>query len=52
MAILELAIVFFVLALVAGVLGDDGVAGVSVDVAKWFVVVFVALAILSLLWPG
>lgn len=52
MAILELAIVFFVLALIAGVLGAGGVAGVSMDIAKWLVIVFVALAILSLLWPG
>ncbi len=46
---LELAIVFFVLALIAGVLGASGVAGISMQIAKWFVIIFVALAIISLL---
>ncbi|MFD1588891.1 DUF1328 family protein [Halorientalis brevis] len=49
---LELAIGFFILALVAGVLGAGGVAGLSMDIAKWLVVAFVVLAILSLVWPG
>nr|WP_247378544.1 DUF1328 family protein [Halorientalis brevis] len=52
MALLELAIGFFILALVAGVLGAGGVAGLSMDIAKWLVVAFVVLAILSLVWPG
>lgn len=51
-AILELAIGFFVLALLAGVLGAGGIAGLSMDIAKWLVVAFVVLAILSLVWPG
>ncbi|RXK52022.1 DUF1328 domain-containing protein [Halorientalis pallida] len=49
---LELAIGFFVLALVAGILGAGGVAGLSMDIAKWLIVAFVVLAILSLVWPG
>lgn len=52
MALLELAIAFFVLALVAGVLGAGGVAGLSMDIAKWLVIAFIVLAILSLVWPG
>lgn len=52
MALLELAIAFFVLALIAGVLGAGGVAGLSMDIAKWLIIVFVVLAILSLVWPG
>lgn len=52
MAILELAIAFFVLALIAGVLGAGGIAGMSMDIAKWLVIIFVVLAILSLFWPG
>lgn len=52
MALLELAIAFFVLALLAGLLGAGGVAGMSMDIAKWLVVIFVVLAILSLVWPG
>lgn len=52
MAILELAIAFFVLALVAGLLGAGGVAGLSMDIAKWLVIAFIVLAIVSLVWPG
>jgi uncharacterized membrane protein YtjA (UPF0391 family) len=52
MAILELAIAFFVLAIIAGVVGAGGVAGLSMDIAKWLVIIFVVLAVLSLVWPG
>lgn len=51
-AILELALGFLVLALVAGVLGVRGVAGLSMGVAKVLVIAFVVLAIVSFLWPG
>lgn len=50
MAILELAIAFFVLAIIAGALGAGGVAGLSMDVAKWLVIVFLVLAVLSLVF--
>ncbi|WP_231188324.1 DUF1328 domain-containing protein [Haladaptatus sp. DYF46] len=49
MAIIELAIAFFVLAIIAGVLGARGVAGLSMEVAKWLVIVFIVLAIVSFL---
>nr|WP_210424177.1 DUF1328 family protein [Halorussus ruber] len=48
MAILELAIAFFVLAIIAGALGAGGVAGLSMDVAKWLVIVFLVLAVVSM----
>ena len=48
MAILELALAFLVLAVIAGVLGASGVAGLSMDIAKWLVVLFIVLAIVSL----
>jgi uncharacterized membrane protein YtjA (UPF0391 family) len=48
MAVLELAIAFAVLALLAGVLGAGGVAGLSMNIAKWLVLVFIVLAVLSL----
>jgi uncharacterized membrane protein YtjA (UPF0391 family) len=47
-AILELAIGFIVLAVIAAVLGAGGVAGLSMDIAKWLVLAFVVLALLSL----
>jgi uncharacterized membrane protein YtjA (UPF0391 family) len=48
MAVLELAIAFVVLAVIAGVLGAGGIAGMSMDIAKWLVIVFVVLAVLSM----
>ncbi|MFT4949461.1 MAG: uncharacterized membrane protein YtjA (UPF0391 family) [Natronomonas sp.] len=45
--LIELAILFLVLALVAAVLGARGVAGLSMDIAKWLVIIFVVLAIIS-----
>ncbi|WP_227379227.1 DUF1328 domain-containing protein [Haladaptatus halobius] len=48
MALLELAIGFVVLAIIAGVLGQQGVAGMSMRAAKWLIVVFLVLAILSM----
>lgn len=45
---LEFAILFAILAIVAAVVGASGVAGVSMTIAKWFVIIFVVLAIVSL----
>ena len=45
---LQLAIVFFVLALVAALVGARGVAGISMEIAKWLIIIFVVLAIVSL----
>ncbi|MFC6940877.1 DUF1328 domain-containing protein [Salinirubellus sp. GCM10025818] len=45
---LELAIAFVVLALIAGVLGAGGIAGMSMNIAKWLIIVFIVLAVLSL----
>lgn len=46
---LQFAIVFFVIAIIAAVLGARGVAGVSMTVAKWFVIIFIVLAVISIL---
>lgn len=46
---LEWGLLFFVLALVAAVLGAKGIAGMSMTIAKWLIVIFVVLAIVSLL---
>jgi uncharacterized membrane protein YtjA (UPF0391 family) len=45
--LIYLAVVFLVLALVAYVLGARGVAGFSMEIAKWLVIIFVVLAIVS-----
>ncbi|PSP68817.1 DUF1328 domain-containing protein [Halobacteriales archaeon QS_1_69_70] len=46
---LELAVLFLILAVVAFVLGARGVAGLSMDIAKWLVIIFVVLAIITFL---
>jgi uncharacterized membrane protein YtjA (UPF0391 family) len=46
---LQWAVIFFIIAIVAAVLGARGVAGVTMTVAKWFVIIFLALAVISLL---
>jgi len=47
--LIGLAILFLVLALIAGLLGAGGVAGLSMDIAKWLVIIFVVLAVVSFL---
>lgn len=46
---LELAVVFFIIAIVAAVFGARGIAGISMAAAKWLVIVFIVLAIVSAL---
>jgi uncharacterized membrane protein YtjA (UPF0391 family) len=46
---LELALAFFVIAIIASVLGATGVAGLTMAIAKWIVLAFIILAVLSLL---
>lgn len=46
---LELAILFFILAIVAGALGAGGIAGMSMTIAKWLVIAFLVLAVISFL---
>ena len=42
-------IVFFVLAIVAGIVGFQNVAGISMRIARIFVLIFLVLAVVSLL---
>lgn len=46
--LLYLAVVFLVLALVAGLMGARGVAGLTMDIAWILIVVFIVLAVVSL----
>ena len=45
---LELALLFFVIAIVAAALGATGVAGLTMSIAKWLVLIFLVLAVLSM----
>lgn len=49
MAILGLAVTFFVLAIVLWVVGARGIAGLTMEIARLLVIVFVILAVISLL---
>jgi uncharacterized membrane protein YtjA (UPF0391 family) len=51
MDLLYLAVVFFVIALILGILGVRG-AGISMDIAKWLIIVFVILAVITLIFGG
>ncbi len=44
---IELAVLFLVLAVVAAILGAGGIAGVSMQIGKWLVIIFVVLAVIS-----
>ncbi len=46
---LHWAVVFFVIAIIAAIVGARGVAGVTMTVAKWFIVIFLVLAVISIL---
>lgn len=46
---IELAILFIVLAIIAAIVGARGIAGVSMTIAKWMVIIFIVLAIVSFL---
>lgn len=45
--LIELAVLFLVLAVVAYILGARGVAGFSMDIAKWLIIIFVIVAIVA-----
>jgi uncharacterized membrane protein YtjA (UPF0391 family) len=49
--LLYLAVVFFVVALILAILGIRG-AGISMEIAKWLIIVFIILAVLSLILGG
>jgi len=45
--LIELAVLFLILALVAYILGARGIAGFSMDIARWLVIIFVIIAIVA-----
>ncbi len=45
--LIGLAILFLILAFIAYVLGASGVAGMSMGIAKWLVIIFIILAIVT-----
>jgi uncharacterized membrane protein YtjA (UPF0391 family) len=47
--LIYLAVLFLILALVAFILGAKGIAGFSMEIAKWLVIIFVVIAIVTFL---
>ena len=45
--LIYLAVIFLVLALVFFILGARGIAGFTMEIAKWFVIIFVVVAIVT-----
>ena len=48
--LIGLAVFFLILAFVAYVFGATGIAGFSMEIAKWLIIIFVILAILTALF--
>ncbi len=48
--LIGLAVLFLILAVVAAVVGASGVAGVSMSIAKWIVILFVILAVATFIF--
>ena len=48
--LIGLAVLLLILALVAYILGARGIAGFSMEIARWLVIIFVVLAIVSYLF--
>jgi uncharacterized membrane protein YtjA (UPF0391 family) len=47
---LHYTIIFFILAVVAGILGFGGLAGTFVEIAKFLAILFVVLLVISLVY--
>ena len=48
--LIGLAIFFLILAFIAYALGAMGIAGFSMEIAKWLIIIFVILAIITALF--
>jgi uncharacterized membrane protein YtjA (UPF0391 family) len=52
MDLIWLAVVFLVLALVFYILGAQGIAGFSMEIAKILVIIFIIIAVITFLFGG
>ncbi|MGB8309384.1 MAG: DUF1328 family protein [Methanoregula sp.] len=48
--LIQFAVIFLILALICFMVGMKGIAGLTMDIAKWPVVILIAMAILLLVW--
>ena len=49
LGLLNVAILFFILAIIAYIVGAKGVAGLSLQIGKWLVIAFIIIAIILIL---
>ena len=50
-SLIQYAVLFVVLAVLFGVFGKKKIAGISWDIAKWLVIIFIVIAIITfILW--
>jgi uncharacterized membrane protein YtjA (UPF0391 family) len=47
--LIYLAVIFLILALVFYIMGARGIAGFSMEIAKWLVIIFVVVAVVTFL---
>ena len=47
--LIYLAVIFLILALIFFIMGMRGIAGFTMEIAKWFVIIFVVVAVITFL---
>ncbi len=52
MDLISLAILFLILALVFYIVGARGIAGFTMEIAKWLVIIFIIVAVITFLLGG
>jgi uncharacterized membrane protein YtjA (UPF0391 family) len=52
MDLIGFAVLFLILAIVAYILGARAIAGFSMEIAKWLIIIFVILAIVLFVFNG
>jgi uncharacterized membrane protein YtjA (UPF0391 family) len=49
-SLIQLVVLFIILAIVFAVLGKRGIAGISWSIAKWLFLIFIVLAIIAFIF--
>lgn len=52
MGLIELAVIFFFIAILAMVLGAQGVAGITVEIGKWLLIAAVVFLLIAIVFGG
>jgi len=49
-SLIQFAVLFIVLAILFAIFGKKGIAGISWDIAKWIVLIFIVIAIITFIF--